>query len=160
MTGRTENRFTVLDLAYDFAMKYSGCKKVSVGSAIIKDGTVIGLGANRTMPDLCKHRECLRIEKYGNDSKSHRNPEDCRAIHSEIDAITGAAQRGISTDGATIYVTRYPCESCARAIVSAGITKVVYGGSARISGPTEEIFDLYNIDVMYEPNWMEDNTDR
>lgn len=150
----------VLDLAYDYATKKSGCKKVSVGSAICREGSVIALGANRAMPGLCKCRGCLRVEKYGDDSKSHRNPEDCRAIHSEIDAITIAAQNGISTDGTTIYVTRYPCEACARAIISAGITTVVYGGTVRISDQTQIMFDDYNISCIYIPNWKEDNSDR
>lgn len=149
-----------LDLAYAYAQKKSGCNKVAVGSLISKDGSVVSMGANRTMPDLCKCRGCLRVEKYGNDSKSHRNPEDCRAIHSEIDAITSAAQNGISLDGATIYVTRYPCEACARAIVSSGIRHVVYGGTAKISDQTQILFDDYDIDCVYIPNWKEDNSDR
>ena len=149
-----------LDTAYQYAQKVSGCKKVAVGSVITKNDSVIAMGANRTMPDLCKCIGCLRVEKYGDDSKSHRNPEDCRAIHSEIDAITSAAQNGISLDGATIYVTRYPCEACARAIVSSGIRHVIYGGTARISDQTQILFDNYDVDCVYIPNWKEDNSDR
>lgn len=149
-----------LDTAYQYAQKVSGCKKVAVGSVITKNDSVIAMGANRTMPDLCKCIGCLRVEKYGDDSKSHRNPEDCRAIHSEIDAITSAAQNGISLDGATIYVTRYPCEACARAIVSSGIRNVIYGGTARISDQTQILFDNYDIGCVYIPNWKEDNSDR
>lgn len=149
-----------LDLAYHYAERMSGCKKVAVGSVITKNDSVIAMGANRTMPDLCKCIGCLRVEKYGDDSKSHRNPEDCRAIHSEIDAITSAAQNGISLDGATIYVTRYPCEACARAIVSSGIRHVIYGGTARISDQTQILFDDYDIGCVYIPNWKEDNSDR
>lgn len=149
-----------LDTAYQYAQKVSGCKKVAVGSVITKNDSVIAMGANRTMPDLCKCIGCLRVEKYGDDSKSHRNPEDCRAIHSEIDAITSAAQNGISLDGATIYVTRYPCEACARAIVSSGIRHVIYGGTTRISDQTQILFDNYDIDCVYISNWKEDNSDR
>ena len=160
MLSRHMSVTKALDTAYQYAQKMSGCKKVAVGSLISKNGSVVSMGANRTMPDLCKCRGCLRVEKYGDDSKSHRNPEDCRAIHSEIDAITSAAQNGISLDGATIYVTRYPCEACARAIVSAGIRHVVYGGTARISDQTQILFDDYDIDCVYIPNWKEDNSDR
>lgn len=81
-----------LDLAYHYAERMSGCKKVAVGSIIKSSGGIISMGANRVIPDLCIGRGCLRVEKYGDDSKSHRNPEDCRAIHSEIDAITSAAK--------------------------------------------------------------------
>lgn len=149
-----------LDLAYHYAERMGGCKKVAVGSIIKSSGGIISMGANRAIPDLCIGRGCLRVEKYGDDSKSHRNPEDCRAIHSEIDAITSAAQNGVSTEGTTIYVTRYPCEACARAIIAAGIRTVIYGGTATISEQTQHMFDLYSIQCVHVNNWREDNSDR
>lgn len=150
-----------LELAYSYAKMTSGCKKVAVGSAIVKDGIIIGIGANKAIPDLCNSpMGCLRVAKYGNDSKQHRDPADCRAIHSEIDAICMVAKTGSSTDGATIYVTRYPCESCAKAIVAAGIKTVYYGGTAQISPATKEIFETYGVNCYFVENWREDNTDR
>lgn len=160
MTERKRSPKVYLDIAFVVAKEISGCNKVAVGSVIEKNGSIISVGANRALPDLCKCRGCLRVEKYGDDSKLHRNPEDCRAIHSEVDAITTAAQNGTSTDGATIYVTRYPCEACARAVISAGITHVVYGGTARISDQTQLLFDDYDVTCDYVPDWREDNTDR
>ena len=151
-----------LDIAYVYATKASGCCKVAVGSAIVsKDDKIIALGANQTHPNKCKtSRGCLRIEKYGNDSKAHRDPADCRAVHSEIDAICAAAVNGTSTKDATICVTRYPCENCARAIVAAGIKNVFYGGTAKISEDTQDIFSDADINVYYIEGWREDNTDR
>lgn len=150
-----------LDFAQLYANKVSGCNKVTVGSAIVKNGRIIALGANRGVPDLCKtQRGCLRVEKYGEDSKSHRNPEDCRAIHSEIDALCSAAYAGISVVGASIFVTRYPCEGCAKAIISAGIKRVFYGGTARISQQTADMFDDYEVEFTYIPDWKEDMSDR
>lgn len=149
-----------LDLADLYAKRQSGCCKVNVGSAIVKDGILVSLGANQTLPKVCKHAGCLRVEKYGDDSKAHRNPEDCRAIHSEVDAICAAAMKGHSTEGATIFVTRYPCESCAKAIIGAGIKKVFYGGSALISKETTEIFDKADVNAYFVEFWKEDNTDK
>ena len=150
-----------LDLAFSYAGMMSGCNKVAVGSVIVKDNVIIGLGANKAMPDLCKSlRGCLRVEKYGEDSKVHRNPEDCRAIHSEIDAICMVAKAGSSTEGAAIYVTRYPCESCAKAIVASGIKKVIYGGTADISDETRRILDEGYVDCYKVDGWREDNSDR
>lgn len=150
-----------LDLAFSYASMMSGCRKVAVGSAIVKDDAIVALGANKAVPDLCKtDRGCLRVEKYGEDSKIHRNPEDCRAIHSEIDAICMAAKLGVSIEGASIYVTRYPCESCAKALVAAGIKRVVYGGTARISDTTSRILDDGLVDYYLVDDWREDNTDR
>lgn len=150
-----------LDFAQFYANKMSGCNKVSVGSVIVKDNKPVIFGANRCIPNSCKtDRGCLRMEKYGEDSKNHRNPEDCRAIHSEIDAICSAACSGVSIDGATIYVTRYPCEGCAKAIISSGIKKVVYGGTALISQQTRDMFDEFGIECIRIPDWKEDLSDR
>jgi cytidine deaminase len=41
-------------------------------------------------------------------------------------AITDAAVRGVSTRGATLYCTTYPCHLCARLIIASGIKKVVF----------------------------------
>jgi len=37
-----------------------------------------------------------------------------------------AARHGISTDGCTLYTTTFPCHNCAKHIVAAGVSKVVY----------------------------------
>lgn len=151
-----------LDMAQSYADKVSGCRKVAVGSAIVStEGNVIAMGANRAVPDLCKTpRGCLRVEKYGEDSKNHRNPEDCRAIHSEIDAICSAASSGVPVKGSSIFVTRYPCEGCAKAIIAAGIKKVYYGGTAHISPQTAVMFRAFGVDCVYISDWKEDNSDR
>ena len=43
--------------------------------------------------------------------------------HAEYKAIIGIPP---SVRGCTLYVTKYPCCHCAKVIVQAGITKVVY----------------------------------
>lgn len=144
-----------LELARNYAKENTGCTKVAVGSVIAKGNRIISMGANRAIPNLCRVRGCLRVEKYGTNSKDHRNPEDCRALHSEIDAI---AQTKEDLSGSTIYVTRYPCEGCARAIVAAGIKKVVYGRQQVISDMTREIFEYYDIQVIHASDYMEDDT--
>ena len=45
--------------------------------------------------------------------------------HAERNAIYNAARNGIRIDGATLYQPGWPCTDCARAIIQAGITKVV-----------------------------------
>ena len=150
-----------LELAGYYAKHMSGCTKVQVGSCIVKDDSVVALGANRAVPDLCKtQRGCLRVELYGDDSKLHRNPEDCRAIHSEIDAISKAAMSGRSTKGATIYITRYPCEACARAIITAGIKAVVYGRNQPISETTRQMFESAGVAYYNYKEYTEDDTVR
>jgi dCMP deaminase len=45
--------------------------------------------------------------------------------HAERNAIYNAALLGVSTKSCTIYVPWYPCIECAKAIVQAGIAKIV-----------------------------------
>jgi dCMP deaminase len=140
-----------LDHADQYAKRYSGCTKVSVGAVIIHPGgAVASMGANRTLPDLCRSQGCLRVKLYGNNDKVHRSPSDCRAVHAEVDAI---AKTPTTLRGATMYVTRYPCEACARAIVSAGIKRVVYGRKQGISDQTHCIFDYGEVTVKHLDNW-------
>jgi dCMP deaminase len=47
------------------------------------------------------------------------------AAHAEVVAIGSSAKAGIVTEGATLYVTDFPCPYCARLIVQAGI-KTIY----------------------------------
>lgn len=154
----TFNYLDLLDLAHNYAKTESGCCKVAVGSVIVEDKQILRIlafGANKTLPVNCKSKGCLRIQKYGNDDKTHRNPDDCRAIHSEIAAISAAARQGISLEGATIVVTRYPCEACARAIVEAGIQKVVYGREQTISQSSYDIFKSAKVTVIHCSDWIE-----
>ena len=44
--------------------------------------------------------------------------------HSELNAILN--YRGGSLEGASIYVTLFPCNECAKAIIQSGIREVVY----------------------------------
>lgn len=53
----------------------------------------------------------------------------CRAIHAEQNAIIQAARIGNTTEGATIYVTDFPCVICAKLCINAGIKRIVYSKS-------------------------------
>jgi dCMP deaminase len=55
-----------------------------------------------------------------------RNGHEQATIHSEINAITDCAKRGVSLDGAKIYITHYPCLQCFKAICSSGIKEIIY----------------------------------
>lgn len=53
--------------------------------------------------------------------------EFSRAVHAETDAIISLARTGgPPCKGGTLYCTTYPCHSCARHIVAAGLREVVY----------------------------------
>lgn len=148
-----------LDKAQQYADTCSTCAKVKVGSMIrSKDGIPI-FGCNHGVSD-CINSGCRRIKLYGNASKEHRLPSDCDAIHSEVDAICTAARQGTQLQGATIYVSRYPCEACARAIAASGIKKVVFGRKEEISPYTDLILRSAGVNVVHVKSWeREDNNE-
>lgn len=150
-----------LKRAQEYADKESGCCKVAVGALLVPSKYKVSiLGANISLPVSCRVKGCRRVDLYGEDSKNHRLPSDCRALHSEVSAITEAAKAGIPTNGATMYVTRYPCEACARTIVNAGISTVYYGREQKISQETQRIFTAGNVKVIHVDDWTYDDTER
>jgi dCMP deaminase len=49
-----------------------------------------------------------------------------RCVHSEANAIITAAKYGVEIEGTEIYITHFPCFSCFKMIVNAGIRKVYF----------------------------------
>lgn len=47
-------------------------------------------------------------------------------IHAEAQVIAAAARQGISTAGAQLYVTTFPCPVCAKLLAAAGISRLYY----------------------------------
>ncbi len=82
---------------------------------------------------FCGHKN-NKLDKTGKCSKCDgslkselfrsRNMELCTAIHAEERSIRGL--QGRSAEGATMYVTTFPCFQCSRYIIDAKIAKVVY----------------------------------
>jgi dCMP deaminase len=51
--------------------------------------------------------------------------EKLRVIcHAEYNAVMNAARIGVALQGATIYVTKFPCLACCNAIIQAGIKRI------------------------------------
>lgn len=61
----------------------------------------------------------------GVDERHDRPQKYLWAEHAERNAIFQAAKIGVSLQGCTIYLPWFPCADCARAIVQAGITRLV-----------------------------------
>lgn len=56
------------------------------------------------------------------------------STHSELNAILN--YRGGSLEGAKLYVTLFPCNECAKAIIQAGITTVIYDSDKYADAPS------------------------
>lgn len=49
-----------------------------------------------------------------------------RAVHAEMEALVACARSGVSPVGGTLVCTTFPCHNCAKHIIAAGISRVVY----------------------------------
>ncbi len=79
---------------------------------------VIGEATGRSVPNDMKAR--IKNSRIG------QLLEFSRAVHAEMDALLSAARNGIKTVGSRLFVTTFPCHSCARHIVTAGVEEVQY----------------------------------
>lgn len=97
-----------------------------IGAVIVRDKRILTTGYNGAPQGIasCKDRqECLRDKLNIASGTRH---ELCYAVHAEQNAILQAARLGIVLDGATLYCTHQPCVICAKMIINAGISRIVY----------------------------------
>ena len=91
-----------------------------VGACIVSpDNKILSMGYNG-FPNGCDDDE-FPWERTGEENET-KYPF---VTHGELNAILN--YRGGSLEGAKIYVTLFPCNECAKAIIQAGIKTVVYG---------------------------------
>jgi dCMP deaminase len=103
----------------------STCLRRKVGAVIVKEKRVLSTGYNGS-PKGTKHCEqlgCIRVQMNVPSGTRH---ELCRGVHAEQNAVTQAAYFGVSVNGASIYTTTYPCSMCAKILINAGITEIIY----------------------------------
>jgi dCMP deaminase len=95
-----------------------------VGAVIAKDGKALITGYNRP-----NHSDTYDLNAMG-DPRSNFDAgvsyDLTTAEHGEAYAIGLAARDGTALKGAAIYVTTFPCPTCAKLIATAGIAKVFY----------------------------------
>lgn len=119
---KKENKFdrSYLEMARIWAGN-SYCSRRQVGALLVKDRMIISDGYNGTPAGF---------ENVCEDENGATKPY---VLHAEANAITKVARSGNSSLGATLYVTASPCLECAKLIIQAGITRVVYSDDYRIS---------------------------
>ncbi|MGL5032277.1 MAG: deoxycytidylate deaminase, partial [Microcystaceae cyanobacterium] len=103
----------------------STCLAFPVGAVIVKDRQLLATGYNGS-PSGSVHCTAQGYCYPGLETCAASSSLPSRAVHAEANAIAQAAKHGISTQGATIYITLEPCISCLKLIISAGIKEVFY----------------------------------
>jgi len=115
------------------------CDRGKSGCIIVKDKNILStgyVGAPFGLPHC--------------DDAGHliRENHCVRSTHAEQNALINAAKNGISTNGATLYCTMYPCFSCCKMIINAGIKKVVAQNDYHESADSKRTFWLAGVDVI------------
>ena len=88
-----------------------------VGACIVSDDNrILSIGYNGAPNGFDDER--FPWAREGDDNKYFYS------THSELNAILN--YRGGSLEGTTIYVTLFPCNECAKAIIQSGIKEIVY----------------------------------
>ncbi len=98
------------------ASERATCPRMHCGCVLVRDRYVLATGYNGSLPGAphCTTDGCLVVDNH------------CvRTNHAEINAICQASQHGMSLAGATAYVTNMPCTNCSKALIAAGVKKVV-----------------------------------
>ena len=109
-------------LALAQAVSAGDAGEVPVGAIVVKDGQVIGRGANAPI--------------------SRHDP----SAHAEIVALRQAAERlgNYRLNDCTVYVTLEPCAMCSGAMFHARIREVVFGASDPKTGVAGSVTNLYD----------------
>lgn len=115
----------------------STCPRMHCGCVLVRDKRILSTGYNGSIPgeEHCEDAGCLIVENH------------CvRTIHAEMNAIIQCSNHGISSHGATAYVTNMPCTNCAKALIAAGIHEVVIFSDYHDT-LAEEFFERANIEL-------------
>ncbi|MFA6816572.1 MAG: cytidine/deoxycytidylate deaminase family protein [Lentisphaeria bacterium] len=98
------------------ASERATCPRMHCGCIIARNNRIVTTGYNGSLPGQphCDQEGCMIVDNH------------CvRTNHAEMNAICQAARLGLALEGSTAYVTNMPCTNCARALIAAGIVRVV-----------------------------------
>ncbi|HLD88201.1 MAG TPA: cytidine/deoxycytidylate deaminase family protein [Candidatus Omnitrophota bacterium] len=98
------------------ASERATCPRMHCGCVLVKAKNVIATGYNGSIPgdEHCDDAGCLLVDDH------------CvRTVHAEMNALIQAARRGHAVEGASAYITNMPCTTCAKALITAGVKRVV-----------------------------------
>lgn len=109
----------------DAVSKRAACTRSQVGAVLVKDKRIIASGYNGAIAGAieCTEGGCPRGRMSIEEMPRGSDYSNCIAIHAEVNALAYARTEA---RGATLYVTRAPCDWCSKVIDAFGIDRVVY----------------------------------
>ena len=91
----------------------SNCDRLHVGCVLVKDTRIISVGYNGFLSKV-PHKSYMR------------DGHEMATVHSEQNAISDCARRGVNCADATAYITHYPCINCFKILIASGIKNILY----------------------------------
>ena len=91
----------------------SNCDRLHVGCVLVKDTRIISVGYNGFLSKV-PHKSYVR------------DGHEMATVHSEQNAISDCARRGVNCADATAYITHYPCINCFKILIASGIKNILY----------------------------------
>ena len=142
----------------EYAKNNTTCLKVPVGSLYYDPTGLIVMSCNKTnsSDNNCKKiGECYKYKVTGIYKSTEETRKYCSAIHSEVNLINRLISMGINSpsEDSVIFVSRYPCLNCCKEICKFGFKKVFYCGRQEISDDVKDIFNHYNVDFKWFPEF-------
>jgi len=116
----------------------STCDRAFVGCVLVRDKRILTTGFNGSPAGLphCDEVGHLLVEGH------------CvRTIHAETNAIIQAALHGVSTRDCTCYVTHFPCINCTKALINAGMRRLVYHVAYRVDENALNFLKQANVEI-------------
>lgn len=110
--------------------KRSKDPSTQVGCCIVsQDNKILSMGYNG-FPRGCSDDEFPWVR----DGEDQLEMKYVYSTHSELNAILN--YRGGSLEGSKLYVSLFPCNECAKAIIQAGISEVIYADDKYADTPS------------------------
>jgi len=125
----------------------STCDRAMVGCVLVRDKRILTTGFNGSPTGQAHCDEIGHLMVDGH----------CvRTIYAETNAIIQAALHGVSTRDAICYVTHLPCINCTKALINAGVTRIVYGEAYRVDENAKSFLKAAEIELVQYTNALQD----
>lgn len=111
-----------MEIALELAEKALVENEVPIGAVVVKDNEIIGKGYNQVIQnnDVSSHAEIIAIRDASKKSSNYR------------------------LNGTKIYSTLEPCHMCAKAIMDARISNLIFSATEPKTGSLVSIDDFYS----------------
>ena len=113
----------------------SACERLHVGCVLVKDTRVVSVGYNGFLPGA---PHVSRVDE-GHEQAT---------VHAEQNCIADCAKRGVGVDGATAFITHYPCVNCVKILAASGVNCVKYYHDYKNSEVARELLSEAGIRVV------------